>query len=348
MRRDEIADLAAVAAVAEERSFTRAAARLGLAQSALSQIVRRAEGRLGVRLLSRTTRSVAPTEAGDRLIATLGPMLRELEAAVASLAEVRDRPSGRIRITSVEHAAKTILMPALKRMLPDNLDVEVDITVDYGLVDIVADRFDAGVRLGGEIANDMIALRIGPDIPMAIVGSPAYFRNRPMPGSPADLTRHRAINLRLPTSRTLNAWRMMRGGKEARVRIGGPIVLNTVDLIVDAALDGHGLAYLPLDMVRAHLDAQRLIRTLGKFTPDLPGYHLYYPDRRHASSAFTLLVETLRYRGWPLRPAKDRCRPRAGGLNRSRGGSASHVCGVADHDGEPRTLPSSRGFIKSA
>lgn len=297
MRRDEIADLAAFVAVAEERSFTRAAVRLGLAQSALSQIVRRAEDRLGVRLLTRTTRSVAPTEAGERLLATLGPMLQDLETAVASLAEVRDRPSGRIKITSVEHAAKTILMPALKRMLPGNPDIEVDVTVDYGLVDVVADRFDAGIRLGGEIAKDMIAVRIGPDIPMAIVGSPAYFLNRPLPTSPADLTEHRAINLRLPTSGTLNGWRMMRGGKETRVRVGGPLVLNAIDLIVDAALDGHGLAYLPLDVVQVHLNSGYLVRALGKFTPGLPGYHIYYPDRRHASSGFTLLVETLRYRG---------------------------------------------------
>lgn len=297
MRRDEIADLAAFVAVAEECSFTRAAVRLGLAQSALSQIVRRTEERLGVRLLTRTTRSVAPTEAGDRLIATLGPMLRELETAVTSLGKVPDRPSGRIRITSVEHAAKTILMPALRRMLPDNPDIEVDVTVDYGLADIVTDRFDAGIRLGGEIAKDMIAVRIGPDIPMAIVGSPAYFQHRAMPNSPADLAEHRAINLRLPSSRTLNPWRLMRGGRETRVRVGGPLVVNTIDLIIDGALDGHGLAYLPLDTVREHLDTGRLVRALGKSTPDLPGYHLYYPDRRHASSGFTLLVQTLRYRG---------------------------------------------------
>jgi len=176
-----MADLAAFIAVAEERSFTRAARRLGLAQSAVSQIVRRIEARLGLRLLSRTTRSVAPTEAGERLIATLGPMLRDLDAAVASLGELRDRPSGTIRITTVEHAAKTILLPAMKRLLPDNPDIRVELTVDYGLADVVADRFDAGVRLGGEIAKDMIALRIGPDIPMAIIGSSDYFRAHPIP-----------------------------------------------------------------------------------------------------------------------------------------------------------------------
>lgn len=296
MRRDEIADLAAFVVVAEERSFTKAAARLGMAQSALSQIVRRIEERLGLRLLSRTTRSVAPTEAGERLIATLGPMLHDLDAAVASLGELRDRPSGTIRITTVEHAAKTIIVPAMKRLLPDNPDITVEITIDYGLADVVADRFDAGVRLGGEMAKDMIAVRIAPDIPMAIVGSPDYFRMHAVPNSPAQLIDHRAINLRLPTSRTLNAWRLMRGGRETRVRVDGPLILNAIDLILDAALDGHGLAYLPLDQVQPHLDKSRLVRVLGKFTPDLPGYHLYYPNRRHASSAFNLFVESVRFR----------------------------------------------------
>ncbi|ETI65768.1 LysR family transcriptional regulator [Sphingobium sp. C100] len=296
MRRDEIADLAAFVVVAEERSFTKAAARLGMAQSALSQIVRRIEERLGLRLLSRTTRSVAPTDAGERLLATLGPMLHDLDSAIASLGELRDRPAGTIRITTVEHAAKTILVPAMKAMLPDNPDIKVEITIDYGLADVVADRFDAGVRLGGEIARDMIAVRIGPDIPMAIVGAPDYFRVHAMPSSPAQLIDHRAINLRLPTSGTLNGWRLMRGGRETRVRADGQLVLNSITLIRDAALDGHGLAYLPLDQVQPDLEAGRLVRVLGKFTPNLPGYHLYYPHRRHASSAFTLLVDNLRSR----------------------------------------------------
>jgi LysR family transcriptional regulator, regulator of peptidoglycan recycling len=296
MRRDEIADLAAFVVVAEERSFTKAAARLGMAQSALSQIVRRIEERLGLRLLSRTTRSVAPTDAGERLIATLGPMLHDLDSAIASLGELRDRPSGTIRLTTVEHAAKTIIVPAMKRLLPDNPDITVEMTIDYGLADVVAARFDAGVRLGGEIAKDMIAVRIGPDIPMAIVGSPDYFRTRAVPASPAQLIDHRAINLRLPSSGTLNGWRLMRGGREARVRIEGPLILNTIDLILDAALDGHGLAYLPLDQVLRHLNEGRLVRVLSNSTPDLPGYHLYYPHRRNASSAFGLLVETLRFR----------------------------------------------------
>jgi len=297
MRRDEIADLTAFVVVAEERSFTKAAQRLGMAQSALSQIVRRTEERLRVRLLSRTTRSVAPTEAGERLIATLGPMLHDLDAAIAALGDLRDRPSGTIRITAVEHAAKTIIVPAMKRLLPGNPDIKVEITVDYGLADVVGDRFDAGVRLGGDIAKDMIAMRIGPDTPMAIVGSPDYFRLHPPPASPAQLVDHRAVNLRLPTSGTLYGWRLTRGARETRVRIDGPLVLNSIDLILDAARDGHGLAYLPLDQVQPHLDAGRLTRVLAKFTPDLPGYHLYYPNRRHASAAFALFVETLRFRG---------------------------------------------------
>lgn len=297
MRRDEIADLAAFVIVAEERSFTKAAVRLGMAQSALSQIVRRTEARLGIRLLSRTTRSVAPTDAGERLLATLGPMLHDLDAAIASLGELRDKPAGTIRITTVEHAAKTIIMPAMKRLLLNHTDINVEIIVDYGLADVVADRFDAGVRLGGEIAKDMIAVRIGPDTPMAIVGAPSYLRARPAPTSPAQLAEHRAINLRLPTSGTINGWRLKSGGRETRVRIDGPLVFNTIDLILDAVLDGHGLAYLPLDQVAGHLEDGRLERVLATSTPDLPGYHLYYPNRRFASSAFKLFVETLRYRG---------------------------------------------------
>lgn len=296
MKRDEIADLAAFVAVAEERSFTKAAIRLGMAQSALSQIVRRVEDRVGLRLLSRTTRSVAPTEAGERLLQTLSPMLKEMEAALVGLGELRDRPTGTIRLTTVEHAAKTILIPAMKRMLAGNPDVRVEITVDYGLADVVADQFDAGVRLGGDIAKDMIAVRIGPDIPMAIVGAPEYFRAQPAPASPAQLIDHRAINLRLPTSGTLNRWRLMRGGRETRVSIDGPLAINNIELIRDAALDGLGLAYLPLDQVQRDLENGRLVRVLGRSTPDLPGYHLYYPHRRHASSAFALLVETLRFR----------------------------------------------------
>jgi DNA-binding transcriptional LysR family regulator len=226
MRRDEIADLAAFVVVAEERSFTKAAARLGMAQSGVSQIVRKIEERLGVRLLSRTTRSVAPTQAGERLLATLGPMLHDLDGAIASLGDLRDRPSGTIRVTTVEHAAKTILLPAMRKLLPDNPDITVELTIDYALADVVADGFDAGVRLAGEIAKDMVAVRISPDVPMAIVGAPAYFDGRGVPTSPAGLVDYHAINLGLPGSRAPLAWRLMRGGRETKVRVGGPLVLT--------------------------------------------------------------------------------------------------------------------------
>lgn len=295
MKREEIADLTAFVVVAEERSFTRAASRLGMAQSALSQIVRRTEERLGLRLLSRTTRSVAPTEAGERLLATLGPMLHDLDEAITSLGELRDKPSGRIRVTTVEHAAKNFIIPAMKTVLQNNPDMKVEVIIDYGLSDVVADRFDAGVRLGGEVAKDMIAVRISPDIPMAIVGSPDYFRRSPAPVSPEQLTDHQAVNLWLPTTGTVNAWRLTKGGRDSRVRVEGQLLLNTIDLMKDAALDGHGMAYLPKDTVSREINDGTLVQALHQFTPNLPGYHLYYPNRRHASSAFKLFVDTLRY-----------------------------------------------------
>ncbi|WP_027712078.1 LysR family transcriptional regulator [Dickeya chrysanthemi] len=296
MRRDEIADLTAFMVVAEERSFTKAALRLGMAQSALSQIVRRVEARLGLRLLSRTTRSVAPTEAGERLLAKLGPMLHDLDTVIGSLGELRDRPSGTLRITTVEHAAKTILMPAMKRLLADNPDIHIEVNVDHALVDVVANQFDAGIRLGGDIDKDMIAVRIGPDIPMAIVASPAYLTRRPAPTTPAELFDHSFINFRLPTSGTLIGWPLMSDGREIRVRGQGQLVVNTIDLLVDAVLDGHGLACIHLDQVQRFIDNGSLIQVLSGLTRDIPGYHLYYPNRRHHSSAFSLFVETLRYR----------------------------------------------------
>ncbi|HCZ8524203.1 TPA: LysR family transcriptional regulator [Klebsiella pneumoniae] len=297
MKRDEIADLMAFVAVAEERSFTRAAARLGMAQSALSQIVRRTEERLGLRLLTRTTRSVVPTEAGEHLLSVLGPMLNDLNSALTSLGDLRDRPSGTIRITTVEHAAKTILLPAMRTLLKSHPDINVQLLIDYGLTDVVSERFDAGVRLGGEMDKDMIAVRIGPDIPMAIVGAPDYLSRKGIPVSVAHLVDHQAINLYLPSSGTANRWRLMRGGREVRVRMEGQLLLNTIDLILDAAIDGHGLAYLPYDQVQQAIEEKKLTRVLEKFTPDLPGYHLYYPHRRHAGSAFSLFIDVLKYKG---------------------------------------------------
>ncbi|MBJ3816477.1 LysR family transcriptional regulator [Shimwellia pseudoproteus] len=297
MKRDEIADLMAFVAVAEERSFTRAAARLGMAQSALSQIVRRTEERLSLRLLTRTTRSVVPTEAGEHLLSVLGPMLHDIDSTLASLGDLRDCPSGTIRITTVEHAAKTILLPAMRTLLKSHPDINVQLLIDYGLTDVVSERFDAGVRLGGEMDKDMIAVRIGPDIPMAIVGAPEYLSRKGIPVSVAHLVDHQAINLYLPSSGTANRWRLVRGGREVRVRMEGQLLLNTIDLILDAAIDGHGLAYLPYDQVQQAIEEKKLTRVLEKFTPDLPGYHLYYPHRRHAGSAFSLLIDVLKYNG---------------------------------------------------
>jgi DNA-binding transcriptional LysR family regulator len=297
MRREEIADLAAFLAVAEERSFTRAAARLGISQSTLSQIVKRLEERLDVLLVARTTRSVAPTEAGERLLERLAPALHELDRGIETLAEFRETPSGTVRITSVEHAARTILSPALARLLPLYPDLNIEIFVDYSLADVVADHFDAGVRLGVQVARDMIAVRISPDIPMAIVGSPVYLEGRGVPRTPDDLTRQRCINLRLPTSNALYAWNLEMDGKPLSVRVEGQAVYNSIDLILDAALAGVGLAFLPLDQVAAHLESGALVSVLQDHIPPLPGYHLYYANRRLNSPAFKLVVEALRYRG---------------------------------------------------
>ena len=294
MRREEMADLTAFVAVAEERSFTRAAAKLGLSQSALSQIMHRLEERLGLRLLTRTTRSVAPTEAGERLLRTLVPALDDLDASVAALSELRGKPAGTIRITSVEHAAKTVLWPVLKKLLPSYPDITVEITLDYGLIDIVAERFDAGVRLGEHVAKDMIAVRLAPDMQMALVGSPDYFDRHPPPGVPQDLVRHRCINLRLPTSGGFYVWEFEKRGRELKVRVEGPLVFNTIDLILEAAIEGFGLAYLPKDQVQQHVESGRLFAALNDWCPRLPGYHLYYPSRRQPPPAFALLVEALR------------------------------------------------------
>ena len=296
MKREEMADLTAFVVVARERSFTRAAAKLGLSQSALSQIVRRLEASLGLSLLTRTTRSVAPTEAGERLLATLTPALDSLDASLAALSTLRTRPAGAIRVTSVEHASSSLIAPALAKLLPDYPDIEVEIINDYRLVDIVAERFDAGVRLGEQVDQDMVAVPIGPDFERAVVGSPDYFQSHARPRTPHDLTDHACINLRLPTSGGLWVWPFAHKGREVNVRAQGPLAFNTITLSLDAALAGLGLAYLPLDIVRDHLTAGRLVQVLAEWTPPTPGYHLYYPRRRQSAQAFTLLIETLRYR----------------------------------------------------
>lgn len=297
MPRDNLNELTAFLAVAREESFTRAAAKLGVSQSALSHTVRALEERLGVRLLTRTTRSVSPTEAGERLLRSVGPRLDEIETEIAALSALREKPAGTIRITAGEHAADAVLWPALAKFLPDYPDIRVEIIVDYGLIDIVAERYDAGVRLGEQVARDMIAVRIAPDMRMAVVGSPAYFATRPKPRTPQDLTTHNCINLRLPTYGGLYAWEFEKAGRELKVRVEGQLVFNTAALRMNAVLAGLGLAYLPEEQVTAHLADGRLVRVLADWCAPFPGYHLYYPSRRQATPAFSLLVDALRYRG---------------------------------------------------
>jgi DNA-binding transcriptional LysR family regulator len=289
-------DLAALVAVAEERSFTRAAKKLAVSQSALSQTVRNLENRVGVRLLTRTTRSVAPTEAGERLIRTVAPRFAEIDAELAAVSELKDKPAGTVRITSTENAADAILWPALRRVLPDYPDIKVEIIIDYGLTDIVTEQVDAGVRPGETVAKDMIAVPIGPDMRMAVVGSPAYFAKRPSPRTPQDLTQHNCINLRLPAHRGVYAWEFERNGRDLRVRVEGQLMFNTAALMMNAALQGFGLAYLTEQQIQPYLESGELVRVLASWCPPFPGYHLYYPSRRQPSAAFTVLVEALRYR----------------------------------------------------
>jgi len=296
MRREELGDLTAFLAVAEERSFTRAAAKLGTSQSAVSHIVRRLEERLGIRLLTRTTRSVAPTEAGERLIETLRPAIDEIGAKLAALTELREKPAGAIRITTSQHAAETILWPALVRLLPKYPDVSIELSIDQGLTDIVAGRFDAGVRLGEQVAKDMIAVRIGPDLRMAVVGAPSYFAKHPRPKTPHDLTDHKCINLRLPTFGGLHAWEFEKKGRGLKVRVDGQLVLNEALLALRAATEGFGLAYVMEDRATQLIADGRLVRVLSDWCPPFPGYHLYYPSRRQLPPAFALLVGALRYR----------------------------------------------------
>jgi DNA-binding transcriptional LysR family regulator len=297
MARPNVNDLVAFLAVARERSFTRAAAKLGVSQSALSHTVRGLEERLGLRLLTRTTRSVAPTEAGERLVQTVGPRFDEIDAELAALSALREKPAGTIRITAGEHAAEAVLWPALATLLPRYPDIKVEIMVDNGLTDIVAERYDAGVRLGEQVARDMIAVRIGADWRIAVVGAPSYFANRTGPKKPQDLTAHDCINMRLPTYGGLFPWEFEKRGHELKVRVEGPLVFNTIALRLNAALAGLGLAYLPEDVVRTHVAEGRLIQVLADWCAPWSGYHLYYPSRRQPTPAFAVLVDALRYRG---------------------------------------------------
>jgi DNA-binding transcriptional LysR family regulator len=296
MARQTISALLAFRAVAQARSFTRAAAQIGVSPSALSHTIRALEERLGLRLLTRTTRSVVPSEAGERLLSAIGPYFDGIEAELAALSELRDKPAGSIRITTGIHAAQAILWPALARLLAVYPDIQIEISVHSGFIDIVEERFDAGVRLGETIAQDMVAVRIGPDMRMAAVASPAYFSAHKPPRAPQDLAGHNCINLRFPTRGGLYAWEFEKAGRALNVRLEGQLIVNEIALALQAALDGRGLAYLPEDYVHADIEAGHLTRVLESWCPPFPGYHLYYPSRRHQSPAFTLLVEALRYR----------------------------------------------------
>jgi DNA-binding transcriptional LysR family regulator len=297
MQRGDLDDLLAFIAVGQERSFTRAAAKLGVSQSALSHTIRELEARLGVRLLTRTTRSVSPTEAGERLLHNIGPRLEEISAELAALSELREKPAGTIRITATEFAVDTILVPKLAKLLRDYPDIKVEMTVDYGLTDIVAQQYDAGVRSGEQVAKDMIAVRIGPDMRMAVVGAPSYFKKHPEPKKPQDLIAHNCIKLRLPTHGGLYAWEFEKAGRELRVRVEGQLTFNTTAQMLNAALAGCGLAYVPEGFVEPHLAKGRLKRVLEDWCLPYSGYHLYYPSRRQPSAAFSLFVDALRHRG---------------------------------------------------
>lgn len=287
--------LALFLVVAQQRSFTRAAAQLGISQPALSRAMRNLEERLGVRLLARTTRSVSPTEAGEHLLRVIAPRLEEIDSELTLLSEFRDKPAGRLRITAGEHAAITVMQPALAMLLPDNPDIHIEVAVDYGLTDIVAEGYDAGVRLGEQVAKGMIAMRVGPDMRMAVVSSPAYFERHARPKTPRDLTGHNCIGIRLPTYGGVVPWEFEKRGQELKVRTEGQMVFNNIAMRLDAALNGLGLAYLPEDQVQRHVDEGRLVRVLQDWCPPFPGYHLYYPSRRQTSPAFSLLRDALRY-----------------------------------------------------
>ena len=296
MQRGHLDDLLAFLAVAREGSFTKAAGKLGVSQSALSHTMRELETRLGVRLLSRTTRSVAPTEMGERLLHSLGPRFDEIDAELAAVSELREKPAGSIRITATEYALDTILWPKLVKFLRQYPDIKVEVFIDNGLTDIVVQRFDAGVRAGEQVAKDMIAVRIGPDMRMAVVGAPSYLKKHPAPEKPQDLIGHSCINLRLLTRGGLYAWEFEKAGRELKVRVDGQLTFNVTFQMLNAALAGFGLAYVPEDLAQQHIVRGRLKRVLADWCPPYSGYHLYYPSRRQSSAAFTLLIDALRHR----------------------------------------------------
>ncbi|WP_283603542.1 LysR family transcriptional regulator [Serratia proteamaculans] len=295
MLKENFNDLISFLMVARERSFTRAAAKLGVSQSALSHAIRGLEERLELRLLTRTTRSVAPTEAGERLLNSIGPRFAEIENELDALSEMRERPAGNIRITAGEHAVDSVLWPVLKSFLADYPDINVEITVDNTLTDIVAGRFDAGIRLGEQVAKDMIAVRIAPDMRMIPIASPAYFEQNGTPDTPQELQNHRCINMRLPTMGGLYAWEFEKDGREIKVRVEGQLTFNSLRQRIDAALLGFGIAFVPEDAVTQELTDGRLVQVLDEWCPHFPGYYLYYPSRRQHTTAFALFIEALRY-----------------------------------------------------
>lgn len=297
MRREDLADLAALLVVADEGSFTRAAARLGVSQSALSHTIRKLETRLGLRLLTRTTRSVSTTEAGGRLLETVRPAIADIDEQLARISELRDRPSGTIRITTPEHAAQTVLWPVIDKFMRDYPDVRIEVNAENSLTDIVAERFDAGIRLGEQVAKDMIAVRIGPKLQMAVIASPSYFKTYGKPKTPHDLTKHKCINLRMRSSGGLYVWEFEKAGKEINVRVEGQVTLNSMPLVLSAVQAGHGIAYIMEDRAKPLLEAGEAVRVMGSWSPPFDGYHLYYPSRRQPTPAFSLLIEALRYRG---------------------------------------------------
>src|SRR3954451_16160477 len=296
MQRGNLDDLLAFLAVGRERSFTKAAAKLGMSQSSLSHTIRELEARLGGRLLTRTTRSVSPTAAGGRLLQNLGPRFEEIDAELAALSELRDKPAGTIRITTMEYATEAILLPKLAKLMREYPDIKVEIIIDYGLTDIVAERYDAGVRSGEQVAKDMIAVRVGPDMRMAVVGAPSYFRKRSEPKTPQELVQHNCINLRLPSHGGVYVWEFEKRGRELRVRVEGQFTCSGTIQMLNAALAGSGLAYVPESMAQPHIGKGRLKRVLADWCPPFSGYHLFYASRRQSSAAFTLLVDALRYR----------------------------------------------------
>ena len=296
MARENVNDLLAFLAVARERSFTRAAAKVGVSQSALSHTIRQLEARLGIRLLTRTTRAVSPTEAGERLLASIGPHFDEIEAQVEALSELRDKPAGTIRITAADYAIKHVLWPKLRKFLPRYPDIKVELVLDNGLTDIVTERYDAGVRMGEHLAKDMISARIGPDFRLAVVGAKSYFADHPEPTHPKDLVGHTCINFRLPTFGGLYAWEFEENGRELKIRVEGQLTFNNIFSALDATLDGFGLAYIPEEIILPYVAEGRLVRVLQEWSPYWDGYHLYYPSRRQSSPAFVALVEVLRHR----------------------------------------------------